>query len=153
MRDDSGGGKIIVEDQTVFWAIRKFHRVDDPRVCSSETTSQRKRFSEQLPAWCLARKRFMNSHSILITGLPCKPRQIVPESTWMKITCEKYAGKTHRWSSNLEHCTRSSSSNKSFVAPRKRSSVGTDGDRVRAGGNVCASVGWPVVQAPIDWRL
>lgn len=35
----------------------------------------------------------------------------------------KYAGNTHRWSSRREHCTRSSNSNKSCVAPRNRSGL------------------------------
>lgn len=71
-------------------------------------------------------------------------------------TCEKYAGNTHRWSSNREHWTRSSSSNRSFVAPRKRSSLATFvGDRNNGNG----FNGWSdctvdaVVHAPIDWRL
>lgn len=71
------------------------------------------------------------------------------------LTCKKYAGNTHRWSSKREHCTRSSNSNKSLVATLSRSSfVVLVGER----SNGALFNGWSdctvaVVHAPIDWRL
>ena len=35
----------------------------------------------------------------------------------LELTCEKYGGSSHLWSSKREHCTRSNNSKRSCVAP------------------------------------
>lgn len=67
-----------------------------------------------------------------------------------QLTWEKYAGNTQRWSSNREHWTRSSNSNRSCVVPRKRSGL-----VVSSGGDFGTPLfGWlPATHAPTCWRL
>lgn len=79
-------------------------------------------------------------------------------SGW-KVTCEKYAGNTHRWSSKRELCTRSKSSNKfSLVAATlcwSSFDVAFAGDRSN-GALFNGSVGivaCAVAHAPTDCRL
>lgn len=72
------------------------------------------------------------------------------KKTKQKLTWEKYAGNTQRWSSNREHWTRSSNSKRSCVVPRKRSGV-----VVSNGGDFGTPIfGWlPATHAPTCWRL
>lgn len=66
-----------------------------------------------------------------------------------KLTWEKYAGRTQRWSSKREHWTRSSNSKRSCVVPLKRSGL-----VVSNGGDFGTPFGWlPATHAPTCWRL